>query len=235
MVAAICDSAHYAMYQALKPGVREREIKGIGTEVLYRLGADSIWSILVSAGGMIGGLSMDSDKIIQPGDFVTIDIVRATYLGYTSCIYRNYAMCVPPTQKQKDLHKASYDRMYKVIDAIKPGMSTADLAQHWIPAKNKGFPSEEYMWCDDLAHGLGLWLYEYPIINRLWSLKYPMTIEKNMTMAIEAMEFDPLVGRTKLEEMGVVTDDGFEIFTKMPVEDIMIASPIFTVKTDAIL
>ena len=53
-----------------------------------------------------------------------------------------------------------------------------------------------------------------------------MTIEKGMTMAVECMEFDPLVGRTKLEEMVVVTDDGAEVFTRMPVKDIMISNPI---------
>ena len=47
-----------------------------------------------------------------------------------------------------------------------------------------------------------------------------------MTLAVESMEFDPMVGRTKLEEMIVVTDTGAEIFSRMPVKDMMIASPI---------
>jgi hypothetical protein len=42
------------------------------------------------------------------------------------------------------------------------------------------------------------------------------------------MEFDPEVGRTKLEEMIYIGDTGAEIMTKMPVKDIMIASPIMT-------
>ena len=149
-------------------------------------------------------------------------------MGYQTCYYRNYVVSRKPTDKEKDLHKKSLERMYKVIDSIKPGISTADCAKHWIPAKEKGFPDEWYMWCDDLAHGIGLYLYEYPIINRLWSLDHPMTIEKGMTMAIECMEFDPLVGRTKLEEMIAVTDTGVEVFTRMPVRDIIIASPITT-------
>jgi Xaa-Pro aminopeptidase len=55
-----------------------------------------------------------------------------------------------------------------------------------------------------------------------------MTIEKGMTMAVECMEFHPMVGRSKLEEMVVVTDDGAEIFTRMPVKQMMIADPITT-------
>ena len=232
MAAVLADAAHYAMYQAIKPGTRERDIKAVGTDTLLRLGAEEVGVVLVMSGGMIGGVSMGSDRIIQPGDVVTIDISRVSYLGYQTCFYRNYVVGRKPTEKEKDLHKKSYERMYTVLNAIKPGVSTADLAKHWVVATEKGFPSEEYMWCDDLAHGLGLWLYEYPIVNRLWSIDHPMTIEKGMTMAVEAMEFDPMVGRTKLEEMIVVTDSGVEIFTRMPVKDMMIASPITTAETE---
>lgn len=118
--------------------------------------------------------------------------------------------------------------MYKVIDAIKPGVTTADAAKHWVPASERGYSSEEYVWCDELGHGLGLWLYEYPITNRLWSLDHPMTYEKGMTMAVEAMEYAPEIGRTKLEEMVVVTDAGAEVITRMPVKDMMMTSLIAT-------
>ena len=126
------------------------------------------------------------------------------------------------------MHHRCCERMYKVIDAIKPGVTTADTAKYWITAKERGFPSEQHIWYEDVGHGIGLSLYEYPITNRLWSLDYPQTYEKGMTMAVEAPEVDPTVGRIKLEEMIVVTDSGVEILTRMPVKDIMIASPVIT-------
>ena len=113
-------------------------------------------------------------------------------------------------------------------DIIKPGVTTAEVAKHWQPASERGYLSEEHGWCDDLGHGIGLWLYEYPIINRLWSFDYPMTFESGMTLAVEAMHWDPVVGRTKLEEMVAVTDEGVEVITRMPIKEIMIANPILT-------
>jgi Xaa-Pro aminopeptidase len=228
MAAILADGAHYAMYEKIKPGVRERDIAVAGFDYLLSNGCENVWNIAVSSGGRIGGSGLVSDKVIQVGDVVTIDIVRASYMGYQTCYYRNYVVGRKPNEREKELHKKSLERMYKVIDMIKPGVSTADCAKHWIPATDKGFKDEWGMWCDDLGHGLGLWLYEYPIINRLWSLKHPQIIEKGMTMALECMEYDPLVGRTKLEEMLVVTDNGVEIFTRMPVKDMMIAAPIPT-------
>jgi Xaa-Pro aminopeptidase len=226
MATVLCDAAHYSMYERMKPGMRERDVKAIGFDSLIRNGAEQIWDVLVSSGGQIGGISFDSDKFIQPGDVVTIDIAGATYMGYNSCYYRNYVVGRKPTQREKDLHKRSYERMYSVIDAIRPGASTADLADLWTSARSRGLPSENYTWCDDLAHGLGLWLYEYPICNRLWSIQHPMTIEKGMTMAVEAMEFDPMIGRTKLEEMIVVRENGAEILSRMPAKGIMVCNSI---------
>ncbi len=219
MAVAISEVGWYALYEALKPGVLGRDLIAVANKAMYSAGAEDVW-------GVLGGAR--NTGIIQVGDVVTVDFCRITYLGYNTCYYRNIIVGRKPNQKEMDMHKRSYERVYNVIEAIKPGATTADAAKHWLPAKERGYPTEEYVWCEDLAHGLGLWLYEYPTINRLWSFDYPMTIEKGMTMAVEAMEFDPEVGRTKLEEMIVVGDNGAEIMTKMPVKDMMIASPIIT-------
>ena len=191
-------------------------------QAMLSAGAESIWQVTV---GSVGP-SLSTDRIINVGDVITGDFVRVTYMGYNTCYYRNIIVGRKPTDKEKDLQKRSYERVHKVIDTIKPGATTADAAKHWLTASSQGFASEEYTWCNELGHGIGLWLYEYPIINRLWSFDHPMTFEKGMTLAVEAMEFDPEVGRTKLEEMVVVTNDGAEIMTRMPIKNMMIAGPI---------
>ena len=224
MAVAIAEVGWHALYQALKPGVMTREFIAAAKDAMIRAGADDTW-------GVLGGAR--ATGIVHVGDVITVDFCRITYLGYNTCYYRNIIVGRAPNEKEKDLHKRSYERVYNVIEAIKPGVSTADVAKHWLPCNERryppgGYPTEEYVWCEDLAHGLGLWLYEYPIIDRMFSLDHPMTIEKGMTMAVEAMEMDPEVGRTKLEEMIVVGDNGAEIMTKMPIKDMMIASPIIT-------
>jgi Xaa-Pro aminopeptidase len=219
MAVAISEVGWYALYEALKPGVLGRDLIAAANKAMYSAGAEDVW-------GVLGGAR--NTGIVQVGDVITVDFCRITYLGYNTCYYRNIICGRKPNQKEIDMHKRSYERVHNVIEAIKPGATTADAAKHWLPAKERGYPTEEYTWCEDLAHGLGLWLYEYPLINRLWSFDYPMVLEKGMTMAVEAMEFDPEVGRTKLEEMIYIGDTGAEIMTKMPVKDIMIASPIMT-------
>ncbi|MFC2001571.1 M24 family metallopeptidase [Chloroflexota bacterium] len=225
MAAVNADAVHYAMYEFIKPGVRERDIKAVAYNYLYRAGSEP-WGISIRSGGVVGGSLIDSDRIIQPGDVVTIDVTRCPYMGYYTCYYRNYLVGRKPTEKEKDMHKRCYEMVYRALDAIKPGVTTADTAKFWKTAKEAGHPSEEWVWDDDVAHGIGLTLYEYPISNRLWSFDYPQVYEKGMTIAVEAQVFDPMIGRLKLEEEVVVTDDGVEILTRMPVKDMMICAEI---------
>jgi Xaa-Pro aminopeptidase len=149
-------------------------------------------------------------------------------MGYTTCYYRSFIVGRKPTTKEKDMHKRCYERIYKVIDAIRPRATTADAAKHFAPASSYGHPSEEYMVGHDLGHGLGLSLYEYPVIERLYSFQHPQTFETGMIVAIEAQEDDPKVGLIKLEEMVVVGETDAEVYTRMPIEDLMIAGPILT-------
>jgi Xaa-Pro aminopeptidase len=226
MATAIAEVGWCAIYDKLRIGVTDRELVAAANEAMFKAGAEEIWGVLVSSGGTGSGTT---DKIVQPGDIVTVDFVRSTYMGYNTCYYRNAIVGQKPSQRVRDLHRREYDRIYKALEAIKPGVSTADVAVIWDTAEQKGAKSEQEVWCDDMAHGLGLWLYEYPVINRLWSLEHPQIFEPGMAMAIEALDpIDRSIGRVKLEEMIVVTDDGVEVMSKLPIEEIMIAHPLLT-------
>ncbi len=223
MAVAIAEVGWCALYDALKPGVRDRDLVAVANDAMYRAGSEDIWMVIVSSGGP----AQVTDKIVRVGDVVTVDFVRCTYMGYNTCFYRNAVVGQKPTDKMKEKYKRMNDRLYRVLDAIKPGVTTAEVARLWESAEQKGFTSEEAAWCDDMGHGLGLSLYEYPVTNRLWSLDHPQTYEKGMTMAVEALDpIDPSLGRIKVEEMLVVTDKGVQILNSIPSKDMMIAHPL---------
>ncbi|HVP78306.1 MAG TPA: Xaa-Pro peptidase family protein [Thermodesulfobacteriota bacterium] len=224
MAAAIVDVAWQAVYECIKPGIRDREIEAVAHEALLKAGAETIGFVPVTSGAP----ARSTDKRVQVGDVVTIDFVGITYMGYTTCYYRSFVVGRKPTAKEKDMHKKCYERIYKVIDAIKPGATTADAAEHFAPAASYGHPSEEYLVGHDLGHGLGLSMYEYPAIERLYSFQSPQPFEEGMVLAIEAQEDDPGVGLIKLEEMVVVGKTGAEVYTRMPIEDLIITSPLLT-------
>ena len=72
----------------------------------------------------------------------------------------------------------------------------------------------------EYAHGLGIGLWEPPIISRAISLDHPVDIEENMIIAIETYAGSEVDG-VRIEEEVVITDDGYEKITMFPADELI--------------
>ena len=111
------------------------------------------------------------------------------------------------------------------ITAIKPGVSTDQVARLWPTAQDIGLPDEKTAFGLQFGHGLGLCLHERPIISRLVSLDHPMEIKTGMVFALET--YCPAkdgFSAARIEEEVVVTDKGCQVITLFPAEDLPIAN-----------
>jgi Xaa-Pro aminopeptidase len=77
------------------------------------------------------------------------------------------------------------------------------------------------------GHGIGLALYEVPLVSRIWALDFPDKIEPGMTFALETIwptgekNADYPHGQaTRVEQMIHVTETGAEILSKWPADEI---------------
>ena len=224
MACAIAEGAFDAMKRAIRPGIRECELMGIGMERLYALGCDETQEFVVATGPRTNPLHIDyTDRIIRPGDLVVIDINGASFQGYKSCYYRTF-VCGEATQEQKDLHKECRDMMYSGMSYIKPGVPVFDVY--------KGFPDSPKYWGYEtwaevcsymLCHGLGISLHELPWCYKVSDVDSSgLVYEEGMVLAVENW-----TGKrggndgVRLEENIVVTKDGYELLTKYPVNEII--------------
>ena len=121
----------------------------------------------------------------------------------------------------------AYKRCRYYLDAaialVRPGATTADIVQVWPKAQEFGFPNEEAAFALQFGHGVGLSIWEKPIISRLVSLEHPEEIREGMVFALET--FWPASdgwSAARIEEQLVVTADGCEVITRFPAEDLMI-------------
>lgn len=224
MAAAMVDGVYHDITEALKPGVRENEIVALANKRLYEMGSDDVESINAVSGERCNPHPHNfSDRIIRPGDQAFFDIMHS-YNGYRTCYYRTFNVG-RATTVQRDAYTRAREWMDVAIDAIRPGVSTADVARLWPTAEEIGVQDEKTAFGLLFGHGLGLALHERPIISRLTSLESPMLIEEGMVFALET--YCPAtdgVSAARIEEEVVVTATGVEILTRFPADELFIAN-----------
>jgi hypothetical protein len=83
-----------------------------------------------------------------------------------------------------------------------------------------------------MGHGIGLAIWEKPMISRLVSLEHPHEIKPGMVFALET--FWPTKDGTsaaRIEEEIVVTPTGHEVITRFPAEQLLVAGAPFVTVT----
>ena len=86
-----------------------------------------------------------------------------------------------------------------------------------------------------MGHGIGLAIWEKPMISRLVSLEHPHEIKPGMVFALETF-WPTKDGRSaaRIEEEIVVTETGHEVITRFPAEQLLVCgAPFVTVERHA--
>src|SRR5262249_53288125 len=89
----------------------------------------------------------------------------------------------------------------------------------WPKAQEFGFPNEEAAFALQYGHGVGLAIWEKPVISRLVSFEHPHEIKPGMVFALET--FWPCSDgwrAARIEEEIVVTETGHEVRPRCPSE-----------------
>jgi Xaa-Pro aminopeptidase len=232
--AAIVDGVYELIYELLRPGVREHEIVGAAMKMLFELGSDHVEAINAVSGDRCNPHPhVYSDRLIRPGDQAFFDIIHS-YMGYRTCYYRTF--CVGSASvAQIDAYKQCRQWLDDAIELVRPGMTTDRIAEVWPTAEDLGFPSEESCFGLQFGHGLGVGLYESPMISRLHSFDDPVEIEEGMVFALET--YCPARdGRSaaRIEEEVLVTGDGCEILTKFPAEELLVTGRTYVRGADLV-
>jgi Xaa-Pro aminopeptidase len=221
--AAQVDAAYDELYRAMKPGMRENEAVGLVSKVLYDLGSEYVEAVNAISGERCNPHPhVFSDRMLRPGDPVYYDILQS-YMGYRTCYYRTFTIGYA-SQPMVDAYKRCRDYLDAAIELVRPGRTTAEIASVWPKAEEFGFPNEEACFALQYGHGVGLAIWEKPVISRLVSLDHPVEIKPNMVFALET--YWPSTdgwSAARIEEEIVVTETGHEIITRFPANDLMVA------------
>src|SRR5947208_13550814 len=230
LLASACmmvDAAYDELYRALRPGIRENECVGLVSKVLYDLGSEHVEGVNAISGERCSPHPhVYTDRALRPGDPAYFDILHS-YNGYRTCYYRCFAINFA-SHALIDAYKRCRDYLDAAIELIRPGRSTAEVASVWPRAQDFGFANEEAAFALQFGHGVGLAIWEKPVISRLVSLEHPHEIKPGMVFALET--FWPSKdgwSAARIEEEIVVTPTGHEVITRFPAEQLLVAGATY--------
>lgn len=208
--AEIAESTFLEILNFVKIGMTERDVKEEVERVMRYKGAENtaFKTIIVSGSRSALPHGLPSDKIIGDGDFLTLDY-GCIYNGYCSDITRTIVMG-KSSEKQRHLYNLISDAQQAAIDAVKP----QTLAKHVDEAARKIIKLSGYgpYFKHGLGHGVGFEVHELPRLTE----DSPDVLQSGMVLAIEPGVYIEKFGGVRVEDMIIVTEDGYERLTKAP-------------------
>lgn len=212
----IGDLAFNHILEFLKPGISE---KRVALEIEHEMklnGADgfSFDTICVSGINSSRPHGIPSDKMLEDGDFVTMDF-GCIYNGYCSDMTRTVAIG-HATEEMIKVYNTVLEAQLNACENIKPGMHVKEgdaFARRIIEDAGYG----EYFG-HGLGHGVGLEIHEDPFL----SFRGKHVLEENMTITIEPGIYLPGKFGVRIEDLAIVTSNGISNKTHSPKELIVI-------------
>ena len=202
-VAQAIDRVHARVPQILRPGRTERQVGADIEAAILEEGHESVSFCIVGSGP--NGASPhhhNSDRVIQPGDVVVVDI-GGPMDGYGSDNTRNYFVG-EVTQEARDAHDALEHAQRAAVAQAGPGVTAGSVDAAARDVLSEAGYGEYFI--HRTGHGIGLEGHEEPYIVA----GNDVVLEPGMTFSIEPGVYLPGKFGLRIEDIVVVTDDGCE-------------------------
>lgn len=205
--AAIADKGFAHILGYIKAGMSEL---GVALELEFYMkkqGASALSFDIIAASGKRSSLphGRASEKIIEDGDFLTLDF-GCIYEGYCSDMTRTVVVG-KADDKQREVYNTVLKAQLAALEAIKAGEAGKGIDK--IARDIIYGAGYEGYFGHGLGHSLGLEVHENP----RFSSRELLDIEVGMLMTVEPGIYIPNWGGVRIEDLVLVTEDGYENLT----------------------
>jgi Xaa-Pro aminopeptidase len=213
---AAIDRVHAGVGEWLRPGRTEAEVGRDIADAILAEGHERVDFVIVASGP--NGASPHhelSERVIQPGDPVVVDIGGTMPSGYCSDSTRTYAVGEPPvhfTTSYAVLHEAQA----RAVGHVRPGVTAAsvDTAARSVIAE-AGYGDR---FIHRTGHGIGLETHEEPYIVA----GNDEPVDVGMAFSIEPGIYTPGQHGARIEDIVVVTEHGAQPLNLRPRELVIV-------------
>jgi Xaa-Pro dipeptidase len=208
---AAIDRVHARMAEFLKAGRTEEQVGADIAAAIVAEGHTSAAFVIVASGPNGASPHHDvSDRVIESGDVVVVDIGGPLPSGYNSDCTRTYAVGAEPPAHVREAYAVLQDAQERAVAAVRPGVLAEQVdgaARGPISAAGLG---ERFV--HRTGHGIGLDVHEEPYIVAGNGL----ALEPGMAFSVEPGVYLDGEWGARIEDIVVVTEDGCERLNRRP-------------------
>ncbi|QNE17185.1 aminopeptidase P family protein [Kribbella qitaiheensis] len=208
---AAIDRVHARVGEWLRAGRTEAEVGADIAAAIVEEGHERADFVIVGSGPNGSSPHHDvSDRVIEAGDVVVVDIGGPIAAGYNSDSTRTYSVGEPRDSDVPATYAVLQEAQQAAVDAVRPGVSAESIdraAREVITAAGLG-----ELFIHRTGHGIGLDVHEEPYIvsgNEL-------ILEPGMAFSVEPGIYQEGRWGARIEDIVVVTDTGVESFNQRP-------------------
>lgn len=213
---AAIDRVHARVPELLSPGRTEADVAADIAEAIVAEGHSEVAFIIVGSGPHGADPHHEcSERELQRGDIVVVDIGGPVEPGYHSDSTRTYSLGKPDpqvAQRYSVLQRAQQ----AAVDSIRPGISA-----HQVDAAARDVLTEaglaEYF-VHRTGHGIGLSVHEEPYIVA----GNEVALAPGMAFSVEPGIYFPGEWGARIEDIVIVTADGAESLNNRPHELVVV-------------
>jgi len=210
---AAIDRVHARMAEFLKAGRTEAQVGADITAAIVEEGHTGAAFVIVGSGPNGASPHHDvSDRVIETGDVVVVDIGGPLPSGYNSDCTRSYAVGAGPVAAVREAYAVLLDAQERAVRAVRPGVPAEDIdaaAREPLTAAGLG---ERFV--HRTGHGIGLDVHEEPYIVG----GNPLPLEPGMAFSVEPGVYVEGEWGARIEDIVVVTENGCERLNSRPRE-----------------
>jgi Xaa-Pro dipeptidase len=208
---AAIDRVHARMGEFLKAGRTEEQVGADIAAAIVAEGHTEAAFVIVGSGPNGASPHHDvSDRVIESGDVVVIDIGGPLPSGYNSDCTRTYAVGAEPPAAIREAYSVLQDAQERAVAAARPGVTAEQVdaaAREWITSGGLG---ERFV--HRTGHGIGLDVHEEPYIVGGNALP----LEPGMAFSVEPGVYLDGEWGARIEDIVVLTEDGCERLNQRP-------------------
>jgi Xaa-Pro aminopeptidase len=208
---AAIDRVHARMGEFLRAGRTENEVAADIAAAIVEEGHEVAEFVIVGSGP--NGASPHhgaSDRVIEQGDVVVIDIGGPIAEGYNSDSTRTYSIGEPRDADVVATYAVLQQAQQAAVDAVRPGVTAQDIDRAARAVIVDGGFGDYFI--HRTGHGIGLDVHEEPYIVE----GNDLPLEPGMAFSVEPGIYQPGRWGARIEDIVVVTDGGVESLNNQP-------------------